>query len=285
LNINAKERELLRQYLLGPQTEADLSRVEERLMSDTELFEELLMLEDEVIDQYVRGQMSNEDRASFERHFLQSPERREQLRFGRALANYVDLVHAASSPGLIKDQSSESLGADALSKSAADQSTKPEGRKRQRLTLFWPFQNPALSWAIAAVVLVGMVGAAWFIVRNLSTPVVPGKVFAVTVTPSGLTRDGGQIQTLSIPPSTDTVRLQLALPLQPFQEYSIRLMNGSGASVWQADRLRSIESSGNTFLEVDVPASLLKPDYYRVKLQGRSTGPAEELPSYNFRVN
>ena len=70
--------------------EADLSQVEERLMSESDLYAELLIFEDELIDQYVRGQMSESDRASFEDHFLQSPEHRQKLRFARAFTKYVD---------------------------------------------------------------------------------------------------------------------------------------------------------------------------------------------------
>src|SRR5436190_9490399 len=70
--------------------DADLSLVEERLMSDSTFYEELLILEDELIDQYVRGRLSESNQATFEKYFLLSPERRQKVRFARALSKYVD---------------------------------------------------------------------------------------------------------------------------------------------------------------------------------------------------
>lgn len=59
--------------------------MESRLLTDADYAEGLDIVVDELIDQYASDEVSAEERAQIERHFLQSPERRDKLRFARAL--------------------------------------------------------------------------------------------------------------------------------------------------------------------------------------------------------
>jgi hypothetical protein len=122
--------------------EADLSEVEERLMSDSNLYEELLILEDETIDRYVRGEMSEGDRASFEGYFLESPEHRLKLRFARALSKYVN--GAAAEVGYIEPEAS----APAPTLAAPDNPSRVRSPVEPRRFSFRPFQSPALNYVL-----------------------------------------------------------------------------------------------------------------------------------------
>jgi len=73
------------QYLLGQLPEEERSRLEEMFFSDDELFEQLLAIEDDLIDDYVRNELSRKQRKQFELYFLSSPQRRERVEFARAL--------------------------------------------------------------------------------------------------------------------------------------------------------------------------------------------------------
>src|ERR1700746_2468207 len=88
---------LLRHYLLG-QTSVEAQRaVELRLLSDQDYFDQLLRCEEELTDEYARGAMSGDDKKRFEGHFLNSPERYENLAFAKAFHQYL-LAHTQRNP-------------------------------------------------------------------------------------------------------------------------------------------------------------------------------------------
>lgn len=80
---------LARPYLLGLLAAAERQRFEEGLLTDDGLFEELLIAEDELIDDYLRLNLSGSERERFEQHFLLTPERRRKLSFATGLNKYV----------------------------------------------------------------------------------------------------------------------------------------------------------------------------------------------------
>src|SRR5438132_14367477 len=79
----------IRRYLLGQLSNGAGEELEQNMLTNAELFEELLVVEDELIDEYLAGKLDQDEGASFEQHFLATPERHEQLRFARALNRYV----------------------------------------------------------------------------------------------------------------------------------------------------------------------------------------------------
>ncbi len=82
-------QERLRRYLLGQLADNAREEIEKDLVASDEVFDELLIVEDEITDEYLSGKLSSEDRAGFEQHFLATPERHEKLRFGRAFNRYL----------------------------------------------------------------------------------------------------------------------------------------------------------------------------------------------------
>src|SRR5437868_12657887 len=85
--VEADEK-TIRQYLLGELAEAEMSRFEEQLMTDDELFEMLLVVEDELIDERAAGELTAEEQARFDSYFLTTPTRRERLGLARTLHDY-----------------------------------------------------------------------------------------------------------------------------------------------------------------------------------------------------
>jgi CHAT domain-containing protein len=56
-----------------------------RLLTDDGYFNEFKILEDELIDEYIEGSLSTEERLKLESYFLKAPERRDKLAFAKAL--------------------------------------------------------------------------------------------------------------------------------------------------------------------------------------------------------
>jgi tetratricopeptide (TPR) repeat protein len=75
----------LRQYLLGELSEADEAEVEVRLLSDESYFEELEVVENELLDEYVQNTVSADERAKLNRRLLRNKQQQQKLAFATAL--------------------------------------------------------------------------------------------------------------------------------------------------------------------------------------------------------
>lgn len=271
--MDAKEAETIRQYLLGQASVTDLSQIEERLLTDGALYEELLIIEDELVDQYVGRRLSDSERECFENHFMLTSERQGKVRFARVLNKYVNAARTDSRPQ--EDLSAED--------SSEERSTITEPHKKP---FFWvpPFRHPIFSYSVVAAAALVVVGISWVVLKNLSTssPRGPGNVFAVALEP-GLTRDSGEIRKFSIPPNTDTIRLELALPDNQYQYYEAILQDGNGHILLTKKNLKAQSFNGHLTLLVDVTP--MSPGDYRLILNGLiANGNIESVASYSFRV-
>ena len=84
------ERQELRAYLFGTLDGDHKTQFEERILTEPDAYEELLLVEEELIDQYLAGDLSTVEQQQFESHFLITAERQKNLRFGQLLQQYAD---------------------------------------------------------------------------------------------------------------------------------------------------------------------------------------------------
>jgi CHAT domain-containing protein/tetratricopeptide (TPR) repeat protein len=137
----------LRKYLLGELNEAEQQRLEERLLSEDELFDLLLVAEDELIDDCVGGALSAQELQRFD-SFISTPERHRKLSFAMALRRYVRAEAAASEPATT----------DAVSAALIHRSPVV-GRR----SAWWKqaFSSPYLRLAAAAVIVISLGLGIW----------------------------------------------------------------------------------------------------------------------------
>jgi hypothetical protein len=81
--------------LLGELPSEKQEQVEELLLTREDFFEELLIIEDELVDDYLRDKLSADEQKNFRHYFLSTPERYEKLRVARAFKRYLDEKVAA----------------------------------------------------------------------------------------------------------------------------------------------------------------------------------------------
>lgn len=272
--LNSKEQRTIREYLLGGTSQVDSLRVEDRLLTDNAFYEELVMAEDELIDQYLNDVLSQSERQSFETHFLAAPERQKKLRFARVFQKYVTTARNAR-----PDQ------ADAVDEAhEAEWDTVKAPPKRQPFFPLPCLGNPVVSYSLVAVIVMIFVCGSWLVLREKDPPPrEPGKVFAVALTP-GLTRDYQQpITQVPIAFGIDTVQLQLVLPQVQHDTYEAAVQDASGHTLITQKNLKPANDRPAVFVEV--AASLIPPGDYRVRLNGLlSNGDVEGVSSYSFRV-
>jgi hypothetical protein len=272
LKSQIEEQQEIRQYLLGILAQEHAVELEERLLIDRELYEELLIAEDELVDQFLNGEIPDGERETVETHFLRAPGRQEQLLFARALKKYV----SAHAPQAVKDPG-------ARQEARESPSDERDREKESLLSRLFP-RSPALVFSLACALLLIVVGGIWLSNRLGSRPNQPQTVWAVELTP-GLQRDDGGIRNFAIPANIDAVRLQLDLAENQYQSYEAVVLDVDGRSVTTRKNLKAQSANGHQIVPVDVDPALLAPGDYRVKLSGLSAGGSlENLGSYPFKV-
>jgi hypothetical protein len=81
-------------YLLNELSEEDQTHFEDAYLVDGSLFDQLRAVEDELIEDYVRGNLSDRERRLFERHYLASEQRRARVEAARQLVHVCSLQSA-----------------------------------------------------------------------------------------------------------------------------------------------------------------------------------------------
>jgi len=85
--MNDQEAPKIGRYLLGELPPEEMDALEARLLTESGLFDLAESVEDEVIDRYVRGELSAAEARRFERRLLPSERIQERVAFARALAD------------------------------------------------------------------------------------------------------------------------------------------------------------------------------------------------------
>lgn len=99
-------------------------------------------------------------------------------------------------------------------------------------------------------------------------------------------RGGNKIQTVSIPAQTGGVAATLELGADEYAAYRAVLRSASGEQIlWRSGKLKSKSVGGDTRLNVNFPAKLLRAGVYSIELTGiAADGAAEIISDYSFRV-
>jgi hypothetical protein len=101
----------------------------------------------------------------------------------------------------------------------------------------------------------------------------------------GLVRDSGISNRLSIPTGAKLVQIQFSLDTEGYPKYRAVLQTLNEVELWMQDWPRSSHSGTIIPMQVVLPAELLIPGDYKLKLAGiNSNGNWEDIENYYFRV-
>jgi methionine-rich copper-binding protein CopC len=251
--IQNEDQKRIRLYLLGKLADGEKEQIEQELLANDDLFEEILIVEEELSDEYVAGKLSGEERADFERHFLATPERQQNLRFAQALNRYVT--------------------AEANREPNSAYAAPPSWTKS------WVGRVGRIATVVAVIAVA--VAALWFFISTWQTP----RTFAaITLTVSPNTRDQGvQSARVSLPLNADALRISLRLPnpSPPAIRYRAELLGDNGGS-------RSLEPAAQDRESVvlEISSAELSRGRYAVNLFAiQADGTAQRINgSYYFTV-
>src|SRR5688500_12967767 len=145
-DLNSEQ--LIARYLLGELPEEQQVEIEDRAFSDHDFMANITSVENDLIDEYVRGEMPEIDRRRFESRFLASESRRKRVEFARALAQLLPETR-------VTERETRTVSATRSS-------------WRDALAAFFNGLNPAGRVALATVTLLLLLGGAWLITQTLT---------------------------------------------------------------------------------------------------------------------
>lgn len=257
---------LITRYLLGELSESDQQAFEEAYFRDAALFEQVAIVETELIDDFVRGRLDESIRARFETQYLAEGRRRERVKFAEALA-------------ATSDQSSEAhgIGASAI-----------EAPRRQTSTAFKP------AWAVAAMLIIAAGGWMFYVTRgSQSEPAIgvtapaaeprPSIVtFAITLNPATRSQDT-RPEVLSLGEGAAEVQLQITVREPEYDRYRI-ILRRLGGDELRRDEFDAREPS-DAAVTLRIEAARFEPGDYLLTLQGRRpSGDFEDARQSILRV-
>jgi hypothetical protein len=144
------DEELIAQFLLGNLPEEEQVPVEERAFRDPQFAKDVMVVENDLIDEYVRGELSDRDRLQFESRFLASSKRRQKIEFARALAKVV-----SESKSGVTEGAAFSTAADAPSS------------WWDAFVAFWRGPHLAFKVSATAAALMLVTSLSWLVTENL----------------------------------------------------------------------------------------------------------------------
>jgi hypothetical protein len=147
------DEQLIIGYLLGALPEAETERLDELSLTDDEFAEALRAVENDLVDAYVRGELSGQRLESFKAHYLASPARREKVQLAQAFQGLAD-KRVMAQP---KDASSVTLARAEAQKSAS------QGSLWRR---FFIVPRASLQWGFAVIALLLLFAGGYFMLEN-----------------------------------------------------------------------------------------------------------------------
>lgn len=141
---DTNKTEEMKRYLFHESSETERDALEERFFEDDAFFYELVDLENNLVDQYARGELASNDRARFERSLPKSPERREKLANAAALQKYiVEEKQTAAAPVAVVAEEKQSVW--------------------QSISNYFSFRMPMMQMATGAMMILLMLGTGFLL--------------------------------------------------------------------------------------------------------------------------
>jgi hypothetical protein len=280
--VSSDQEKRMARYLLGQLPEEEQAELERLYLADDDLYEQLLSLEDDLRDAYVRNELSTADREAFEQRLLAAPRQGREQEFARNLCHYVE----KASTGLVPHSEPVSKWKSLFGSL---------GMPPRAVVL------PALSFAV----LVLIAGGWWLEHKTLQHPtplsqtdsgtssgnVVPASgqeepgTIALVLGPGLVRGTEEQSKPLVIPPNINQVRLEAPVQVT-YQHYEAILQTVEGNRVWSKKDLEAEAIAGSKRIVLHLPSSLLPPGDYILTIRGLQTaGSPETVAEYTFRVS
>ena len=301
-------------YLLGDLSEEEQAQAAAQLFTEPR-YQQLQIVEEELIEDYARGELSKDERDRFENFILAAPHRRERVEFARSLL-------------------------DALAEKEAEaeerEPAQPASISRRQSPLFFLRSNISLAQAaLAAVSLIVLIGGAVLIYENRRlrgeaeslrvhlgaerdswrqheqqlrrqladqiarneqlaadlerepqppTPPSPSSIFAFTL--NALLVKGAEGSRIAIPPSARLLRIRLELDrAESYRGYRVGLRRAESRGLRHIASRHARPNASGRVVMASLPAGLFTTGDYILTLKGvTASGAFEDVADYQFSI-
>lgn len=312
LPLPGDDDQKLIEYLLGRLPEDAAVRLDELSITDDGFASRLNEAENDLVDAYVRGELSGEIQERFRSFYLSSPQRQEKVRFAETLLAHERRAAVANAkPDMNADRSIRvQLG------------EFPKQRPRGFFQLI-------PQWGFAAAALLLLLAAASLLIQNrrlntqlrqseatrarlaqnqqelekqlqqsaAGTP--PGTLQSIAggtpnkipmaIVPafvlSPAMRGAGSIPTIAVPAGAKQIKVMLQLEADDFSQYRVTLNDPvSNHAVWRSGEIRAQATRDGKSVSVLFSTKRLRQQNYTFEVSGiTSPGTSEFISSYPFR--
>jgi hypothetical protein len=299
---------LIARYLLGELPEEQQVEIEDRAFADKDYLASITAVENDLIDEYVRNELSGAERQRFEKQFLASAERRKRVDFARALAG-VMVKQTVPRKIVVEETQKWSL--------------------RDAIYAFINGLAPTARIAFVSAVPLLLIGAGYLFIETLrmrreltelraesqsqrnsqqqalelerrrneelnaqlnqekqqreqtdeslrelseagdAVNPAPRPVIASLILLPGLSRGGDNKPSLVLPEDARLVRLQIGIdPEEPYKNFAVELRTLAGRQVWTRENLNARNRRGARAVGLTIPATALKSGEYELRLRG-----------------
>jgi hypothetical protein len=291
--------ENIRAFLLGMADSKTEETIEEGILDGSVATDDLLVIEEELIDDHVFGRLAPNEELAFHASFLINQERRDGLNFSRAMRKYA-IEHAPGLRGrqrwwlgrfprlvLAASLSVSGLAAitvvwlgirDArLSRELANVSRTSDERQR----LLTALEDEQRQRAIADA---GKIAAVAPAPAQAAPVAIPAPEPGIQLRP-GVRRRVEAIPVLHLRDKAGAVRITLELAFDPQAGLREELLRAGGERIWTQELSSTAQTAGRGETTIYLPAQLLSPGDYQIRLKDLATDASDEGDVYAFRVS
>jgi hypothetical protein len=291
-------------------TEEESRALEQKVLQNREFFDDVMATEDELIDEYLNGGLTPEERRHFEKAYLLAPDRRARVDFARALRDKL-AQPAAVFPAPVETPSPPPAS---RSSSAPVWAWAAAATVFAALFAYFAYDASRLRGELGALreakaraekhdaEVAGQVAdlrsRSEGLVRDLQTQryestrladelaelkAQGGRVVSFLLTAT-LVRGGGTLQTLSLPADAASVRFTVpVMPGTSYASYRVVVQSPEGSSHWAGTG--AWPSPTAKTIAVTMPANALTPGDYILSVTGvMASGQREPAADFSFRV-
>ncbi|SRR5712692_2493867 len=270
-----KKQDVLERYLLGEVSDDERSEIEQGYFADDAFFDQLIDVQNDLVDSYVRGTLPPADRQRFEERFLTSGSGIARVEFARALQQRIAarsgrktgsfrLLAIAASIAIIVIAAAWMTFMLQRRTQLPITESRPKAPKQQHTTPPTPVQAQTQT-------------------APLQSKPAASALVTVLLTPGG-TRENEAAKPLVLRPAPQFVRVELVLEDDRYDSYAAELQDVEGRVLWKEQSLRATTAPSGRTVALSVPAKLLPPGDYIVVLKGIHRGEASEINNYTFTV-
>lgn len=285
-------------YLLGQMSDSERTSFESQYQKDSPLFYELAALENDLIDLYALGALSEAEQKRM-RSFMADPDRQKRLAFARTLARHsgpgVENVRPSvpeAPTSWFSWEGSKRLAVRAIAATMivgiswlflANRNLRRELEVLRNQQLSAEKKEQALEQQIDA--LTGELEDRGKSAKSIEqAPLLAQNTVSFSLR-SDVVRGDGPAPPLAIPPSTDFVVLDVTVPGQAPSRYDLFLETADGNLVLRQERVRGKSVDGlNTQLAIKLRSHILKDGDYVLRVAATVGQKTEDVAGYGFRV-